>query len=88
MKIDYSQDYEDFSENKKSVINEYLNNSEESASFHTNLDLITFLSKKGSPVIEILGKYLHLLSITYQQFFLKQERFLKENEKLIKKLNK
>lgn len=88
MKIDYSQDYEDFSENKKSVINEYLNNSEESASFHTNLDLITFLSKKGSPVIEILGKYLPLLSITYQQFFLKQERFLKENEELIKKLNK
>jgi len=88
MKIDYSQDYEEFSENKKIVINEYLNNSEDGATYHTNLDLITFLSTECSSVIEIFGRYLPLLSKTYQQFYLKQERFLKENDELIKKLNK
>jgi len=88
MKSEYSDDYDEFSEKKKNLIKEYLENSNEKTKFYTNLDLITFLSKEGSPVIEILGKYLPLLSKTYEQFYLKQERFLKENDELINKLNK
>ena len=88
LKEEYSLSYEDFNESKKEKIQNYLENSNEKVKSYSNQDLIMFLAKEGKPVVEAFGKYLPIISRKYQQFYLKQARFLNDNPELIEKLKK
>ena len=86
LKDEYNQSYEVFNENKKDAINDYLNQSNNRLEASSNQELLMFLSSECGEVVEILGKYLPLVSKSYQHFFLKQQRFFQENGELIDKL--
>ena len=87
LKQEYSQTYEEFNENKKEAIHEYLDQSESRPELYTNQEVLLFLSKECRAAVDILGRYLPLVSRSYEQFFLKQSRFLQDNAELIGELH-
>jgi hypothetical protein len=85
---EYGQNYEDFSYNKKKALQNYMKGSEDKTKVYPNQDLILFLAKEGKEVVEVIGKYLPILSKEYQQFYLKQSRFRHDNPELIEELKR
>jgi len=83
---EYGLSYEDFNEAKKEKIQSYLENSDEKVKSYSTQDLVMFLAKEGKPVVDAFGKYLPIISKKFQQFYLKQARFLHDNPELIEKL--
>ncbi len=88
MQEEYSHSYDDFLHRKQEAVENYLKDSEGKRKSYSNQDLILFLVKEGKPVVEVIGKYLPILSKAYQQFYLKQSRFLHDNPELIEKLKR
>lgn len=86
LKDEYNQTYEEFNKNKKEFIQEYLN--KDYSKPINNQELLLFLSKNCKEVVNILGRYLPLVSKNYEQFYLKQNRFIHDNSNLIDKLSK
>jgi len=82
------QNYEDFSHNKKEALQNYMKGSEGKTKAYPNQDLILFMAKEGKDVVEVIGKYFSILSKGYQQFYLKQSRFLHDNPELIEELKR
>jgi len=88
LKEEYNLSYEDFNETKKEKITNYLENSDEKVKSYSSQDMVMFLAKEGKPIVEVFGKYLPIISRKYQQFCLKQSRFMHDNPELIEKLKK
>lgn len=87
LKTEYNKSFEEFSDLKKEAINKNLNQIDRNKDMRLNNDLILFLSENCGELFNIFGKYLPLISNSYNQFYLKQSRFISENPELIKKLN-
>jgi len=85
---EYGLSYEEFNEAKKEKIQSHLENSDEKVKSYSTQDLVMFLAKEGKPVVEAFGKYLPIISKKFQQFYLKQARFIHDNPELIEKLKK
>jgi len=86
LKKEYNQSYEDFNKNKQDQINDYLEDSERVTKSYSNQDLVLFLAKEGGILVEVVGKYLPILSKQFQQFYSKQSKFMHDNPELIEKL--
>jgi DNA-binding transcriptional MerR regulator len=87
LKDEYNKSYEEFNDLKKEAINKNLDQLDKNKKMSSSNDLVLFLSKNCGELFNIFGKYLPLISNSYNQFYLKQSKFISENPQLIKKLN-
>ena len=86
MKHDYSQDYDAFSQEKRKLAQQYLNETsceDVASSIESAMEVSSYLAGPGRSLMMIVGKYLPVLSSSMASFAEKGQRFASENPELL-----